>query len=52
MVDSDTVARPLPADKPEKWGRWDADPSKREGRYSVALTLGARDSVDFKVSMR
>lgn len=38
-------------DKPEKWGRWDPDPAKREGRYSIALTLGARDKVEFKVTL-
>ncbi|KXS19460.1 hypothetical protein M427DRAFT_451108 [Gonapodya prolifera JEL478] len=36
-------------DVPEKWGRWDVDPKKREGRYSNALTLGLRGTVDFKV---
>lgn len=36
-------------DKPEKWGKWHEDPKKREGRYLVALTLGLRDSLEFKV---
>lgn len=36
-------------DQPQKWGKYDEDPAKREGRYGFALTLCARDTVDFKV---
>ncbi|KAI9020376.1 cytochrome P450 [Hyaloraphidium curvatum] len=35
-------------DEPQKWG----DFAKREGRYSQALTLGARDKVEFKVHLK
>ncbi|KAI9002556.1 cytochrome P450 [Hyaloraphidium curvatum] len=36
-------------DEPAKWGVWNEDPAKREGRYDVAITLGARQSVEFLV---
>ncbi|KAI9026358.1 cytochrome P450 [Hyaloraphidium curvatum] len=37
-------------DRPEKWGKFDVDPAKREGRYGFALTLCVRDSMDFRVN--
>ncbi|KAI9026357.1 cytochrome P450 [Hyaloraphidium curvatum] len=37
-------------DQPEKWGKFDADPAKREGRYGFALTLCVRESMDFRVN--
>ncbi|KAJ3340329.1 hypothetical protein HDU93_007170 [Gonapodya sp. JEL0774] len=36
-------------DDPEKWGLYDTDPAKREGRYSETVTLGLRKTVDFRV---
>ncbi|KAI9030243.1 cytochrome P450 [Hyaloraphidium curvatum] len=36
-------------DEPQKWGKYSEDPAKREGRYSIALTLGARGAVEFRV---
>ncbi|KXS12712.1 cytochrome P450 [Gonapodya prolifera JEL478] len=36
-------------DDPSKWGKYDVDPAKREGRYTLALTLGLRGTVDFEV---
>lgn len=38
-------------DQPEKWGRYDPDPAKREGRYSDGLTLGMRHKAEFKVTI-
>ncbi|KXS19473.1 cytochrome P450 [Gonapodya prolifera JEL478] len=38
-------------DDPSKWGKYDVDPAKRQGRYSSALTLGLKGTVDFKVHL-
>lgn len=37
-------------DDPAKWGKWDVDPAKREGRYTESITLGMRGSLDLKVT--
>ncbi|KXS15601.1 cytochrome P450 [Gonapodya prolifera JEL478] len=37
-------------DDPAKWGVWHPDPEKREGRYQLAITLGMRGGLDFKVT--
>jgi hypothetical protein len=36
-------------DQFEKWGVWNENPEERKGRYSVALTLGIRNGMDFMV---
>lgn len=38
-------------DEPSKWGLYDADPSKRKGRYDTTLTLSFRKGVHFKVHL-
>ncbi|KAI9018893.1 cytochrome P450 [Hyaloraphidium curvatum] len=37
-------------DDPEKWGAWNPDPAKRQGRYTEAITLGLRKGVDFALT--
>lgn len=37
-------------DEPRKWGVWNEDPAKREGRYGLMITLDLREGVDFKVT--
>ncbi|KAI9019676.1 cytochrome P450 [Hyaloraphidium curvatum] len=36
-------------DDPTKWGNWNEDPAKRDGRYTLGVTLGLRGTVDFAV---
>ncbi|KAI9023400.1 cytochrome P450 [Hyaloraphidium curvatum] len=35
--------------EPRKWGVWNEDPTKREGRYGFMITLDLREGVDFIV---
>ncbi|KXS19426.1 cytochrome P450 [Gonapodya prolifera JEL478] len=39
-------------DEPRKWGVWHPQEEKREGRYSVGLTLGMRGGLDVKIRER
>ncbi|TPX32364.1 hypothetical protein SmJEL517_g04515 [Synchytrium microbalum] len=38
-------------DDPKKWGVWNEDPAKRQGRYNIAASLGMRHAVHFKVNL-